>query len=144
MILVKFEMSIILNQHRSSQTTPMPLLRTLILLTFLTVIIPGDKLAFPVGLIIIMSELGIASLQDLIIGLSLLITIAFAIVSIAKRIKPIDPKLNLLIIFIFWAYLLQFTKQFIQYYDPISLSTLFIFLLFSTINLVKTIKQLKS
>jgi hypothetical protein len=119
------------------------LLRTLTLLTFLTVIIPGPKLAFPVGLIIIMSVLGIASLQDLIIGLSLLITIAFAIVSIAKGIKPqIDHKLNLLIILIFWAYLLQFTKQFIQYYDPISLSTLFIFLLFSTINLVKTIKKI--
>ncbi len=123
----------------------MRLLRTLTLLTFLTIIIPGDKLAFPVGLIIIMSVLGISSLQDLIIGLSLLITIAFAIVSIAKGIKPqIDLKLNLLIILIFWAYLLQFTKQFIQYYDPISLSTLIIFLLFSTINLVKTIKQLKN
>lgn len=121
----------------------MRLLRTLTLLTFLTVIIPGDKLAFPVGLIIIMSVLGIAELQDLIIGLSLLITIAFAIVSIAKGIKPqIDLKLNLLIILIFWAYLLQLIKQFIQYYDPISLSTLIIFLLFSTINLVKTIKKI--
>jgi hypothetical protein len=139
MIFVKFEKSIILNYHRASQTPPM-LLRTLTLLTFLTVIIPGDKLAIPVGLIIIMSVLGIAALQDLIIGLSLLITITFAIVSIAKGIKPqIDHKLNLLIILIFWAYLLQFTKQFIQYYDTISLSTLIIFLLFSTINLVNTI-----
>ena len=117
------------------------LLRTLTLLTFLTIIIPGDKLAFPVGLIIIMSVLGISSLQDLIIGLSLLITIAFAIVSIAKG-KKLDHKLNLLIILIFWAYLLQFTKQFIQHYNPISLSTLIIFLLFSTINLVKTIKKI--
>ena len=119
-------------------------IKILTLITFLTVIIPGDKLAFPVGLIIIMSVLGIAALEDFIIGLSLLITIAFAIVSIAKGIKPIDTKLNLLILLIFWAYLLQFTKQFIKYYDPISLSTLFIFQLFSTINLVKTIKQLKS
>jgi hypothetical protein len=120
----------------------MRLLRTLTLLTFLTIIIPGDKLAFPVGLIICMSVLGIAALEDFITGLSLLITIAFAIVSIAKGIKKLDLKLNLLIILIFWAYLLQFTKQFIQHYDPISLSTLFIFLLFSTINLVKTIKKI--
>jgi hypothetical protein len=123
----------------------MPLLRTLTLFTFLLVIIPGDKLAFPIGLIICMSVLGIAALEDFIIGLSLLITIAFAIVSIAKGIKPnLDLKLNLLIILIFWAYLLQYTKQFIQYYDPISLSTLFIFLLISTINLVKTIKKLNN
>jgi hypothetical protein len=117
-------------------------IKILTLLTFLIIIIPGDKLAIPVGLIIIMSVLGIAALEDLIIGLSLLITIAFAIVSIAKEIKKLDQKINLLIILIFWAYLLQFTKQFIQHYDPISLSTLIIFLLFSTINLVKIIKKI--
>lgn len=119
------------------------LLRTLTLLTFLLIIIPGDKLSFPVGLMLIIPFLGIASFNDILLVILPLAAVIYSIITI-KRQSPKDLKINILTLIIFYAFLLFFTKNFIQYSNPLSLSTLILFLTISLTNLIQTIKKLNN
>ncbi len=120
------------------------LLRTLTLLTFLIVFIPGPKLSFPVGLALILLSTDQSSILSNILTYLSLTAITYSIISLFKNQTRLSHKLNILTILILYSFLLQFTTDFIKYYDRESLFMLILFLIISLSNLILTIKKLNN
>jgi hypothetical protein len=120
----------------------MRILRTLTLLTFITVIIPGPKLSFPVGLVLILLSTDQSPILSILLTYLSLTAITYTIISLFKNPTQLSHKLNIISLIILYAFLLQFTKDFIKYYGTESLSTLILFLAISLTNLIQTIKKI--
>jgi len=120
------------------------LLRTLTLLTFLIVVIPGPKLSFPVGLALILLSTDQSSILSNILTYLSLTAITYSIISLFKNQTRLSHKLNILAVLILYSFLLQFTTDFIKYNYIESFSTLILFLTISLSNLTLTIKKPKN
>jgi hypothetical protein len=111
----------------------------LVVLFFLTVLIPGEKIAIPVGLMVLfpLSNIEISILP--IIGL--LYLIASGIDCPDTKSEKIYTISSLLI---FWGFLLYFSKAFIKYSSGESFVTLLLFVSVSLFLLVRLIRELKN
>ncbi len=107
-------------------------LKTLTLLTFLTVIIPGDKLSFPVGIALILPFLGITPAVGILLAVLPLIAITLICVTLFHRKPdPEDALVTLISVIVFWAYLLFFIKNFLAYSSSNTYLTLGAFIILS-------------
>ena len=112
---------------------------------FLTVVIPDRKISVPVGFDLLAVTLMFDSdFNDrLLTILPLLGFIYFLISGFNSYNSKTDSILTIITVLIFYGFLLYFTKAFINYYDIVSLTTLFLFIVVSIICLYTTIKRLK-
>ena len=112
---------------------------------FLTVVLPDRKLAVPVAFDSLVVILGFDSSNNdrLLIIMPLIGFIYFLISGFGNYNSKTDSILTIITVFVFYGFLLYFTKAFINYYDLVSLTTLFLFMVVSFICLYTTIKRLK-
>lgn len=120
----------------------MRLLRFLTIITFLFVSLPETTFGFPIIAIIIFSFMGRSPFHETILTYLTVLSIFYNFISLFLQHTPLTRKLNIVSIFIYYAYLLQFTNEFIKYPDEVSLYTILVFLFVSILNLVITILQL--
>lgn len=112
---------------------------------FLTVIIPDRKLAVPVGFDILAVTLMLDSnLNDRLLTIMPLIGLIYFFISgFSNFNSKTDSILTIITVLAFYGFLLYFTEAFINYYDSVSLGTLFLFITLSVICLYTTIKRLR-
>ncbi len=114
-------------------------------LFFLTVVIPDRKLSVPVGFDLLAVTLMFDSNFDdrLLTIMPLIGFIYFLISGFGNYNSKTDSILTIITVLVFYGFLLYFTKAFINYYEVVSLTTLFLFMVVSIICIYKTIKRLK-
>jgi uncharacterized membrane protein YbhN (UPF0104 family) len=112
---------------------------------FLTVIIPDRKLSVPVGFDLLFVTLMIDSnINDRLLTILPLIGFLYFLISGFNNYNSkTDSILTIITVFVFYGFLLYFTKAFINYYEVVSLTTLFLFLVVSIICLYTAKKRLK-
>lgn len=112
---------------------------------FLTVVIPDRKLSVPVGFDLLAVTLMLDSdFNDRLLTFMPLIGFFYFLISgFSNYNSKTDSILTILTVLVFYAFLLYFTKAFINYYDLVSLTTLFLFMVVSIICLYTSIKRLK-
>lgn len=120
----------------------MPLLRLLTLITFLTVIIPDAHSGQAVITKIL--QLSNSPLLQQLLSICSSIAISYTLISLFLHQTQLTRKLHILAILIFYAFLLPFTPDFIQYTVEESLYPIILFLCLSILNLGITLYQLKS
>lgn len=112
---------------------------------FLTVILPNRKLSVPVGFDLLVVILGVdSSNNDVLLTILPLIGLIYFIISgFSNYNSKTDSILTIISVLFFYGFLLYFTKAFIKYYETVSLTTLFLFIVVSIICLYATIRRLK-
>ncbi|MCX6206022.1 MAG: hypothetical protein NTZ19_07205 [Bacteroidetes bacterium] len=116
----------------------------LVVLFFLTVIIPGDKLDFPVGLILLLSIYSIPPLSNLALAILPIIAILYLIISGIDSPDTKKEKIyTISSILIFWGFLLYCIIDSIKYISGETLVTLLLFVSVSLSLLIRLKRELK-
>ncbi len=122
---------------------PYRILKILVAFFFLTVLVPGNKLALPAGLMLIIPLTGIGAFSDL---LFVILPIAGVVYLIISGIKSLNTKrdkiLTIISIIIFWGFLLYFTRSFAKYSDKTIVISLVVFILPSLFCLIIVARSL--
>jgi hypothetical protein len=110
---------------------------------FLTVVIPGNKISFPVAIVLIMPFMGIISFSDSLLILVSLTGVVYLVISYFTSIDTNKGKiLTIICLLIFWSFLFFYTDNFIKYIEPKSFTTLLLFVLASAGCLFVTVRNL--
>lgn len=116
-------------------------IKLLLVLSFVFILVPGEKLSMPVGLLLVIPFLGISSSIDILLMILPLTGVLYMLFSyiINIRSKSDDTLVSISLSF-FWGLLLCCTTEFIRYSNTTSLLSLLIFLCFSILFILLKIR----